>query len=187
MSVPARLCAAEPNREASLTPQCRGLGRTRRRLAHADGLPRGGTSPRTPERGGHSPENGRTFRSNASRRQSKWRRAPWTVARARMPPRPEWPRPDWPCVKVRSPAPQVRRRKYISVFESDPNPYARLAASTDGVSDEQHAECALCSRSWWKGWDEEELRRRPHQLARHSPGELNLPNPAALSIASLGV
>ena|SRR5664279_4816157 len=55
------------------------------------------------------------------------------------------------------------------------NPYAGPAANMDGVSDAQHAELALCSRAWWKGWDDEELRRRPHQLARHTPDALNSP------------
>jgi len=47
------------------------------------------------------------------------------------------------------------------------NPYLAIAVNPGNLSEAQHAEWVLCCRAWWKGWGDEETRRRPHQLARH--------------------
>lgn len=55
------------------------------------------------------------------------------------------------------------------------NPYLHVAANKAELSDAQHAQWALCCSAWWKGWDEEELRRRPHRWAHHRPGAPIMP------------
>ena len=72
------------------------------------------------------------------------------------------------------------------------NPYLHVAANKAELSDAQHAEWALCCSAWWKGWDEEELRRRPNRMAGHSSGApimpwmLGVPIMRTASVAELG-
>lgn len=50
------------------------------------------------------------------------------------------------------------------------NPYLGIAVNQVDLSHVQRAEWVDCCHAWWKGWDDEETRRRPLPLARHSPG-----------------
>ncbi len=46
------------------------------------------------------------------------------------------------------------------------NPYVGIETHREDLSGAQHAEWVSCCRAWWKGWDDEETRRRPHQQQR---------------------